>query len=172
MWLKVVAVVVTGAVFSCFIGCTRDGDFPEARGPFVVAGGLPTARMASVYVVKARSPVRIPFVLTNSTEEEVQYALAEGELYHLEGSLYRDGQLVKEGRVMYDQPPFQKQQVRRLKPKATVVLHYELPYVKVEPGRYELRLTYQIHPKSVDETEYGLTAMKLEQTILLDVRAE
>ena len=72
--------------------------------------------------------------------------------------------------MSYDEPQFDMNQVRRLKPGAAVALHYRLPYVKVKPGRYELRLNYHIYPKSASETKFGLTAIKLEQTIILDVR--
>jgi hypothetical protein len=67
--------------------------------------------------------------------------------------------------------PFDKRWVRRLKPNESVTLVFDLGG-KVEPGKYELRLKYEIYPKSVDETEHGLTPMKLEQTILLDVQPE
>jgi hypothetical protein len=179
MWPKEVpvAIVVAGVVLlPCLVGCAKDGgSCPEARGPFVVAGGLPTARLATLLVVKGGSSVRIPFALTNPTEEEIVYAVEDGTgLYHLDSwsGLYRDGQLVKEGRVIIEHPPFQKHQIRRLKPKETVVLHYKLPNNDLKPGPYELRLIYDIPPKSVMETEFGLTAMKLEQMILLEVRDE
>jgi len=179
MRLKVLALAVAGAVvLPLFVGCTPGGGKgPDAPTPFVVAGDLPTARLAPVLVVNARSPIHVPVALTNSTKDELTYAVDakhadEAELYNLQGSLYRDGRLVKEERVMYDEPQFQMNQVRRLKPGAAVTLHYRLPYTKVKPGRYELRLIYQIHPKSGDETKHGLTAIKLEQTMILDVREE
>lgn len=178
MWRALLAGLIVAAavvLLLCFIGVKQvGGALPGGRVGFVVGGGLPEARLASVYAISATSPVRVPVALTNPTAEEVVYAVDAGVagLHQLQGSLYRDGRLVKEGRVKYDLPPFQMHQVRRLPPKATAVVHFELPYIKVAQGLYELRLVYQIHPKSVDETKHGLTVMKLEQTILLDVRAE
>ena len=46
---------------------------------------------------------------------------------------------MKTGLVVDDRPSFKKSQVRKLKPKEAVVLLYELPYVEVKPGQYELR---------------------------------
>jgi len=173
---KVLTLTVAGAVvLSLSVGCTPGGE-KELPTPFVVASDLPATRLAPVLVVKARSPIRIPVALTNPTKDELTYAVdavdtgATG-LYQLDGTLYRDGREVKQ-RVMYDAPLFQKHQIRRLKPGAAVVLDFRLPYTDIKPGRYELRLIYEVYPKSVDVTEHGLTAMKLEQTILLDVRDE
>jgi len=169
---KVLAGALAGAVvLSLSVGCTPGGE-KESPAPFVVAGDLPAARLAPVLVVKARSPYRVPVAFTNPTKDELTYAVdADGTgLFHLDGGLYRDGQLVKEDSVSYDEPQFDMNQVRRLKPGAAIALHYRLPYVKVKPGRYELRLNYHIYPKSASETKFGLTAIKLEQTIILDVR--
>ncbi len=168
------AVAATGVlVLSWSVGCTPGGE-KATPTPFAIAGGLPAARLAPVVVIPARLPQRVPVAFTNPTADELTYAIdADGTgLYQLGGSLHRDGQLVREARIMYEHPPFQMTQVRRLKPGAAVALHYELPYVKVKPGRYELRLTYEVYPESVDVTKHGLTAMKLEQTIILDVLDE
>ncbi len=171
---NVLAVTVAGAVVLCLsAGCTP-GEEKASQTPFVVAGDLPTARLAPIQVVPARAPYRVPVAFTNPTANELTYAVdANGTgLYQLGCSLYRDGQEVKEGWITYDEPLFQMSQVRRLKPGAAVTLQYKLPYSTVKPGRYELRLIYQIHPKSGDVTKHGLTAMKLEQTLILDIRDE
>jgi len=88
------------------------------------------------------------------------------------GELYQNGKLVEEGMVEYSRPPLKKEQVKELKPSETLIFRYEVPYSHVKPGKYELRLSYEIPPKSVYETEFGLTPMKLEQTIILEVQAD
>jgi hypothetical protein len=136
--------------------------------------GPPEARLASLVTVtiKKDRPIEVPFALTNPSKGTVTYAYGGGELYFLGGMLYQNGEMITEGTVTFDQPLPTKERLRKLKPGESVELRYRLPYHEVKPGRYELRLKYDIPPGSTLETDLGLTPMKLEQTILLDLRKE
>jgi hypothetical protein len=138
--------------------------------------GPAEARLASLVTVtvKGDEAIRVPFALTNPSKGTVVYSYDPDEtgLYNLQGLLYQNGEMIKEDLVLADRPLPKKEQLRKLKPGECVILHFTLPYGTVKPGRYELRLTYDIPPKSTFETDLGLTPMKLEQTILLDLRKE
>jgi hypothetical protein len=148
--------------------------------PFLACGGNDKApkdaqgkaAVVAFVTVKGTSDINVPVAFTNPSEAIVRYPWIRGSLGFLHGVLYQDGKRVKANIVRRDAPPFTKDQVKELKPGETVTFQYRLPYSEVKPGRYELRLVYEIPPKSVLETEDGLTATKLEQTIILDVQNE
>lgn len=167
----VLVAAVAGAVLAACSGGGRNGDKPPdpPRGP-AVAAGLREARLAPVVVVEARETIRVTLAFTNPSGGAVTYGLVGGDLHLLEGVLYRDGKKLKPNAPGGDFPPFRKEQVRELKPGKWDLVRYPLPHVKLEPGEYELRLSYKVHPKSTWATEFGFTPMELEQTILLEVR--
>ena len=136
------------------------------------ASGPPEARLAAVVVVKGSPTLRVPFALTNPSKGIVTYALdpTGPGLYHMSGRLFQDGKEAWRP-VTTQKLPFDKRQVRKLKPNESVTLEFDTKD-EIKPGKYELRLKYEIYAKSVDELEFGLTPMKLEQTILLDVQKE
>lgn len=138
------------------------------RSPSPVTGILPLT------TVQAADVMLVPVALSNATGGPIKYAVAADgvALYHLQGSLHREGKTFEKGLVHVDEAEFNMNQVRVLPAGSAAVLKYRLPYVKLEPGLYELRLTYQIHAKSVDDLKHGLTPMKHEQTVYLDVAAK
>jgi hypothetical protein len=125
-----------------------------------MATGPGKAALGAVIVVKGGPPFRVPIGLTNPSDGIVRYP--EGGL--LVGALYQKGSFVKPDEED-DKAPLTKDQVRELKPGETATFWYQLPYHKLQPGWYELRLTYWVG--SVEEEKFGLTPMKLEQTILI-----
>ena len=157
------------------VGCKpSDSRFPRPQGEFTVKDDQKTAMLVDIQVISNADPIHVNFALTNPTDEELVYAVKSKRLIGLnglEGVLYRDGKMIK-GDIKADEAAFNKNQVRRLKPKEVVLLQYEMPHTKLPAGAYELRLVYQIYPNSVANTDHGLTAIKLEHTILLDVRSE
>jgi len=157
--------LVTGLLGVLSFAACAGNDKPPAGGPG-------RASLLPIVTVKGTSDFTVPVAFTNPSDGIVRYPFARGGLGLVAGELYQNGKLVEEGLVEYSRPPLKKEQVKELKPNETLIFRYEVPYSRVKPGKYELRLSYEIPPKSVYETEFGLTPMKLEQTIILDVREE
>ncbi len=156
-----VVFVLCGGAF--FVSCA-----PEKTVPV----GLPDAKLAAVVTVKSGASITVQIGFTNPSENLVIYGLTRGVgLYLLDGTLYREGEKILPNIPKGKLAPFDKEAVRELKPGQSVVLNYRLPYTNLDPGVYELRLIYEIPPKSSYVADFGFTPMKLEQTILLTVQA-
>lgn len=138
------------------------------------SGESPTGRLLPVVIIKNRPKAQVLISLANPSNGVIRYAIdGAGGWYGVQGELRKEGKLVIEGKGPLTTPlPLQKDQLRVLNPGKSVVLAYHLPYLKIQPGKYELKLSYNIHAKSVLAIDFGLTPMKLEQTLLLDVRPE
>lgn len=115
--------------------------------------------------------VRVPFTLTNRSKNVFSYGWdPDGSgLYNLQGMLFQDGKEVR-GRIRSDRPMLDKKHVKNLKQGESVSLRYMLPYTEVKPGKYDFRLKYELSPGSFLDTEFGLTPMKFEQTMILVVQ--
>lgn len=169
--IRVLVVVSIGTVL---LGCdTPSNQKNRVQGPVTVATDQDTPRLASAQVITGKSPFFVDIALANPTKNDLVYAVessSSDSLCNLGGRLLLDGKPVKKGEIEPQRPRFKKEQVRTLKPGESVFVRYELPHTEIDNGKYELRLIYEVHPKSIAETEFGLTPFKLEHTILLEVR--
>jgi hypothetical protein len=140
-------------------------------GSFVSAGEQNLPTLSPTVSIKNKSPFTIPFVFANPTKKQISVAVRGRqnlELVFIQSTLFRNGkEFVPE--ISYDKMPLTKDHVIKLAPNETVLCYCDLPFVKLDVGKYELRLSYEIPAKSVLETDFGLTVLKLEQTIFLDV---
>ena len=162
-------------IFFCVIflgGCSPTTRTTKpAAGPFVSAGEQNLPTLSPTVSIKSKSPLLIPFVFSNPTMKQISVAVRGSqypELVFIQSTLYRNGKQLDPD-ISYDAMPFTKDHVIKLAPNETVLSYCQLPFIKLAVGKYELRLTYEIPAKSVLDTEFGLTVLKLEQTIFLDV---
>lgn len=163
MWKNISYIVVFG-VATLVVACGEASSVQVTKVP-------PTGRLLPVAIIKNKSKYQVPISLINPSEGAIRYAAeGSGELFGVEGELRKDGELVKEGLMPVIKPiPLRKDRVRELKSGEHVMLVYQLKYSELRPGWYELKLSYNIHDESILATEYGLTPMKLEQVIMLNV---
>ena len=154
--------LVAVSVMACGPVVPPSGGDPAASGVFVVVS------------VPVGGPIPpIPVAFANAADKPIKYAVnADGAtMYDLGAVLYQDGKVaVHVPSVAYDEPPFKMSQVRVLEPRSVIALKLRTRYIEMPPGFYELRLTYHVSPGSVDETQFGLTPLKFEQTVYLDVQ--
>ena len=166
----------TAALISCYVimssGCSPAGrSTAPTTGPFVSAGDQSLPLLAPTLSIKNTSPFSIPFVFSNPTMKQISVAVRGSqnpELVFIQSILFRNGKQL-DPEISYDGMPLTKDHVIKLAPNETVLCYCQLPFIKLAVGKYELRLSYEIPVKSVLETEFGLTVLKLEQTIFLDV---
>lgn len=142
----------------------------RAKIPFVPITTAVTG-LVPVTAVRLSGDIVVPVALVNGSDRVVKYAVnSDGTtLYQLQRQLYYGGKRFDKGSVIVEWPPFKSDQVRELAPHSLVMTKYHVPHDNVGPGQYELRLVYQIRSGSVDATKHGLTPMKHDQTIILDV---
>ena len=166
----------TAALISCYVimssGCSPAGrSTAPTTGPFVSAGDQSLPLLAPTLSIKNTSPFSIPFVFSNPTKLPISVAVQvhqNPELVFLQCRLFQNGKYLK-SEIKYDDMQLTKDHVIKLAPNETILCYPRLPFVKLAVGKYELRLSYEIPAKSVLETQFGLTVLKMEQTIFLDV---
>lgn len=150
-------------VFTMALAC-QPVAVDKMRGT-AVSGLLPLVQVVS-------SPeMCIPIVLTNASDVIIKYAVESDEktLYHLDGTLRQHGEIVTKDFKSSDARSFNKNRTRSLSTQESAVLDFRLPYSHLDAGRYELHIVYEIQINSVHEQDYGLSAHKFEQTILINV---
>ena len=164
-----IAVLLSGCLFC---GCSPTGrSTTPTTGPFVSAGDQLAPLLSPTLSIKNQSPFSIPFVFSNPTRLPVSVAVQVHQnprLVFLQCSLFQNGKYLK-SEIKYDDMQLTKDHVIKVAPNETILCYCRLPFVKLPAGKYELRLSYDIPAKSVLDTEFGLTVLKLEQTIFLDV---
>lgn len=161
-----------------FAGLTMPLASPQSKPPADDAPRVVDKAIVDVLPIihfDAESDMEVEVNFENTSEEAFHYL--EGhrsrDVANLFLELYKNGHLVRPQRTRGEAPLLSKDRVLVLRPGESVLLTEKLRdrYGNLEPGRYELRVHYELAEGSVPHLQFGLTPLKIDRKVaLLQVR--
>jgi hypothetical protein len=108
---------------------------------------------------------KVQIVLENVSTEVIHYlpGHTSGSVHPMEITLYKGAEFISP-KVQVEPPEVSRERVRQLKPGESLlqVLNLSDLYGLLKPGRYLLKVRYDVSPKSYLATNYGITASAID----------
>jgi hypothetical protein len=151
--------------------------FATARGVRAAEKGHEAATVTPILQIQTGKTTTLRVRFNNTTQNPIRYFGGMG--VHLDKDSPGDLRMSlsdNEGRtyraVTAGRPHAFAENVYVLKPGESIDVRFSLPgdYEGLEPGRYDIRITYDIKENDGDVKKYGITPMSIDKSILtLDV---